>query len=98
LRTIHFIPQWVTGAPQRSSSAEIDDPEYQIKWFATFKGGVYGISGNMCFLLVTSPGYLGAEKLELAGDSLLVYTQSADDAVPLARYNRRSKELRIIEK
>ncbi|MGB9067281.1 MAG: hypothetical protein WCC21_01820 [Candidatus Acidiferrales bacterium] len=91
-RTIQFIPRWVSGMTEGSSNAELDD---NIQWMATFRGGVYGISGTKSSLLLHTPGHLGAEKLDFQGDLLLIYTQSADDAVAVASYNRRSKELKF---
>jgi hypothetical protein len=57
---------------------------------------VWGVQGDRAFLLVPQPSYLGAQKLELSGDWLLVYGEIAEEQ-PEIRYNRRTHEVIYVE-
>ena len=74
----------------------------KLRWVAIFKGGVYGVEGDRSFLLLPRPAYGGAERLEIDGDWLVVFASvSLEHADPklevreVARYNRRTRELRV---
>jgi hypothetical protein len=92
LNRIHFEPQWFPGQPNWSVNVELDDPVYNLRWLATFKGGVYGQRGEDVFLLLPRPAYRGAEKLTFEGEWLLIYGGKIE---PLARYNRCTGELQL---
>ncbi len=99
LRAFRLEPQWFPffeGAPAGSVDLEVElnDPEYGRRWVALFKSGVWGVRDKRGFLLLPRPGYLGATKLEFAGDWLLIFGDPSDDQ-PVARYNRHTQELRI---
>lgn len=73
-----------------------NDPKFNLRWLSFFKGGVWGVRGNQAFLLVPQPSYLGAQRLELRGDWLLIYGEFVEPgARPDIRYNRRTHELRF---
>jgi hypothetical protein len=75
-----------------------EDPKLGLKWVSFFKGGVWGVKGDRAFLLVPQPSYLGAQRLELRGDWLLIYGEVGDrPGKPDIRYNRRTHELRYAE-
>lgn len=97
LKTARFEPVWFAGIPEWSTNDELEDKEYDLRWIATLKGGVYGVQGNRSFLLLPRPGYAGAGKLELNGDWLVIHGQPGKDSQPaiLIRYNRRTGELQI---
>ncbi|MBI4465863.1 MAG: hypothetical protein HY656_00345 [Acidobacteria bacterium] len=94
LKKFNFEPQWFPGVPKGSVNSTLDDAELGWRWVAMFKGGVYGARGEESFLLLPQPDYLGAGRLELEGDWLLIYGPG-DPPDLLARYNRRTRELRI---
>ena len=94
LRVVRFEPQWISDVPSWSVNAELDDPLLGLRWVAMFKGGVYGVQDHRSFLLLPQPAYLGAAKLQFDGDWLLIYNEEESPQV-LARYNRRTGELRI---
>jgi hypothetical protein len=72
------------------------DLRFNIRWLSFFKGGVWGVRGNQAFLLVPQPSYLGAPRLELRGDWLLIYGELEEsDGHPNIRYNRRTHEIRF---
>src|SRR6478736_233361 len=72
------------------------DLKFNIRWLSFFKGGVWGVRGNQAFLLVPQPSYLGAQRLELRGDWLLIYGELEEsDGHPNIRYNRRTHEIRF---
>jgi hypothetical protein len=72
------------------------DLKFNIRWLSFFKGGVWGVRGNQAFLLVPQPSYLGAQRLELRGDWLLIYGELEEpDGHPDIRYNRRTHEIRF---
>ena len=72
------------------------DPKFNVRWLSFFKGGVWGVRGNQAFLLVPQPSYLGAQRLELRGDWLLIYGElDESDGHPDIRYNRRTHEIRF---
>lgn len=83
--------------PGGSINAELVDREFSIWWVALFKGGVWGVAQNKGFLLLPQPDYRGSEKLEIREDWLIIYGECStfDPCVPKARYNRRTRELRI---
>ena len=75
-----------------------EDPKLGLKWLSFFKGGVWGLKGDRAFLLVPQPSYLGAQRLELHGDWLLIYGElEKPTARPDISYNRRTHELRFAE-
>ncbi|HXT24815.1 MAG TPA: hypothetical protein VN749_08325 [Candidatus Eisenbacteria bacterium] len=75
-----------------------EDPKLSLKWLSFFKGGVWCVKGDRAFLLVPQPSYLGAQRLELRGDWLLIYGEVEDSTGrPEIRYNRRTHELRYTE-
>jgi hypothetical protein len=74
----------------------LDDPEQNVRWVSLFRAGVWGVQGDRAFLLVPQPSYLGAQKLELSGDWLLVYGESTEEQ-PEIRYNRRTHEVIYVE-
>jgi hypothetical protein len=74
------------------------DPELGLTWLSFFKGGVWGLQGNRAFLLVPQPSYLGAQRLELRGEWLLIYGELEEpDDKPDISYNRYTHELRYAE-
>lgn len=74
------------------------DSKYRTKWLSFFKGGVWGVRGHQAFLLVPQPSYLGAQRLELDGEWLLIYGELEEPkGQPDIRYNRRTQELRFEE-
>lgn len=94
LTTVQFEPAWVPDLPRGSANAELEDPEFGLRWVAMFKGGVYAVQAQRSFLLLPQPTYLGAAKLRFEGDWLLIYDEQEPPSL-LARYNRRTGELRI---
>jgi hypothetical protein len=97
-RKLRFQPQWVPDSPDWSQNDEVDDPARSIEWIATFKGGIYGVSGDRSFLLLERPAYRGAEKLQLEGDWLAIYARPETKLITVARHNRRTHELKINRK
>ncbi len=87
-------PFWVSDLPNWSVTQKLADPEQGLEWWATFKGGVYGVRDEEAFLLLPRPGYLGA-KLKLDGDWLLIYEPEDPPGEPVARYNRRTRQMII---
>lgn len=102
LRQMTIQPQWFPAPAdwKASENVKVDDPEQNLVWIAFFKGGVWGVQGKRAFLLLPRPDYKGAERMELLGDWLMIYGEhfrsSADP--PVAKYNRRTGELRILAK
>ena len=101
---VTFEPQWFSAVPQWGSNVEVEDATLKLKWVAMFKAGVYGVQGGRSFLLLPRPAYSGAERLELDGDWLVIYatvltsTEPAKSELrPVARYNRRTKDLRVLD-
>ena len=99
-KTIQFEPQWFPlQTAWRKPLIELADPQNGLTWVSRPKGGVYGIQVDRAFLLVPRRSYLGAERLELQGDWLLIYDDSGGDqspAQPSARYNRLTQQLELL--
>jgi hypothetical protein len=81
--------------PEWTSITKIEDSDYKIKWVATINGGVSGIGDGRSFLWLEKRGLQGATKLELDRDWLVVSAEIHTDARLVARYNRRTRELKI---
>ncbi|MHB8541610.1 MAG: hypothetical protein ACYDCD_11815 [Candidatus Acidiferrales bacterium] len=100
LTSFHFEPMWSPGPDlsKHSVNVVVNDPEFNLRWLALFKGGVWGVRGNRGFLLLPQPAYKGSEKMEINGDWLIIHGEYDDpDKVPavVARYNRRTHELTV---
>lgn len=102
IQQVTFTPLWFSGVPAWSSNVELDDPQLGLRWLATFKGGVYAVQKDKSFLLLPTPAYRGAEKLEIHGDWLVIQAsvqagrdQNKIELRPVARYNRRTGELNM---
>ena len=102
-KTVTIEPQWFAETSLSSSNAELQDPILGVRWVAVFKGGVYGVQNDRSFLLLPRPEYGGAERLGFDGDWLVISAWRAIDGTdrtsqvrPVARYNRRTRELRLI--
>jgi hypothetical protein len=100
LKEISLEPRWFPVPPgwaQDAAAVEVRDPEFDIVWVAFFKGGVWGVKDEHAFLLLPQPDYRGSEQMELDGDWLVVHGEM-DFLAPapiVARYNRRTRELRM---
>src|SRR5262249_61350825 len=72
-----------------------DSEDKNLTWVSLFKGGIWGLRGNRAFLLVPQLAYLGAQRLEIRGDWLLIYGR-LEQSQPNVRYNRRTHELHFM--
>jgi hypothetical protein len=101
LKSISVEPQWFPlpkGWRQDATTVEVEDTEFNVVWVALFKGGVWGVRNNRAFLLLPQPAYKGSEQMELDGDWLVIHGEIEDFSTPpnvVARYNRRTHELRM---
>jgi hypothetical protein len=100
--SVTLNPQWFAGRPEWGASVELEDQMLKLRWVAMFKGGVYGVERDRCFLLLPRPAYGGAERLEIDGDWLVVFASVSLEHVDpklevreVARYNRRTREIRV---
>lgn len=96
-----FEPRWFrpdSGWTDNPINAQVDDPEFGLRWVAFLKAGVWGVKGEERFLLLPQPAYLGASKLQLSGEWLLIYgeAESDEEAPPVARYHRRTSKLEFL--
>lgn len=97
LKTFRFEPQWFPfDWSEEEADDVLDDPQYNLRWAAFYKAGVWGIRNNQAFLLVPRVGYVGPDRFELRDDWLLIYSDVHPEN-PAVRYNRRTGELRIEE-
>jgi len=104
LKNIRFEPQFFPVPSDFSTKGrvKVEDHEQGVVWMALFKGDVWRVDGSRAFLLLPRPGYLGSEQMELGGDWrdwLVVHGETVGSAPPpvVARYNRRTHNLRIVE-
>jgi hypothetical protein len=99
LKSFQFVAHWVSfPSPKNRSSANavLNDPQYGLKWIALFKGGVWGVRDKRAFLLLPQPVYTGAQKLEFQGDWLVIYVEAPFAPSEVARYNRRTNEVKVV--
>jgi hypothetical protein len=94
VRTYIGLPARIVELPKLPYASQ-QDSEPGLRWLSFFKGGVWGVNENRAFLLVPQPSYLGAQRLELHGDWLFIYTEvdEVNNRPPDIRYNRRTHEL-----
>jgi len=89
---------WAVAESAETGTTQVEDPEYGIEWIAPVKDGVWGWKDDKAFLILPRPTYIGSRQLELSGEWLLIHGESSSAlAAPpiVARYNRRTHELRI---
>jgi len=101
LKEFTLEPQWFrpdSGWTDSPVNTRVDDPGLGLSWVAFSKAGVWGVKGKERFLLLPQPAYLGASKLQLSGEWLLIYgeAESDDEAQPVARYQRRTSKLEML--
>lgn len=88
---------WAVAQSAQTGTTQVEDPKYGIEWIAPFRG-VWGWKDDRAFLLL--PPRYRVDLLELNGDWLIIHGERPDPfAAPpvVARYNRRTHELRIEE-
>ena len=99
-KVVQLEPQWFPVQSEWPKPViELADPQHGLTWLSRPRGGVYGVQEGRAFLLLPRRSYLGAEKLELQGDWLLIYDAGGIDEEPprpSARYNRRTRQLELL--